>query len=215
MIIFTSLDVNNSLLTELEIESIIEDGTLREKVCKLKKRFLKKEAPYMEISDHDFLGLIFMMPSLKIALADGKISFFEERRLQRKARAYSKGKFWLKKDPVTSAMMFLIKKYDEWEDDFFDVLKSILQLTFQHNSLFRNMLQTGGVSTQNFKKDLLNAPVLFTRMLSSFFMDKDEELIQSKNISKLQYESIVDIGYKLGLNKLPLFEKFIATYSIK
>ncbi|MEQ8358167.1 MAG: hypothetical protein RH860_01675 [Cytophagales bacterium] len=203
------------MLTELEIESIIEDDTLREKVYKLKKRFLQKEAPFMEISDQDFLGLIFMMPSLKIALADGKISFFEERRLQRKARSYSKGKFWLKKDPVSSAMMFLIKKYDLWEEEFFEVLKSILKITFQHNTLFRNMLETGDVSSQDLKKDLLNAPVLFTRMLTSFFMNHDDELIQSKNISRLQFETIVDIGNKLELNSLPLFKKFIATYSVK
>lgn len=203
------------MLTELEIESIIEDETLRVKVYELKKRFLKEEAPYMEIGDADFLGLIFMMPSLKIALADGKITFFEEISLQKKARAYSKGKFWLKKDPVSSAMTFLIKSYEKWEDEFFEMLKVILNVTFQHNTLIRNMLHTGDVSSQDFKTDLLTSPLLFKRMLTSFFMNNDKELIKSKNISKLQFDTIADIGNRLDLNNLPLFKKFISTYSIK
>lgn len=203
------------MLTELEIEAIIADENLRAEVYELKKRFLMEEAPYMEISDQDFLGLILLAPSLKIALADGSVSFFEEKRLNKKARSYSKGKYWLKKDPVTTAMNFLLKKFDKWEEEFFSVLKNILKITFNKNDLLRNMLETGDVSSQSFKKDILNAPNLFKRMMVSFFVDKDEELIKSKNISQLQFETIKDIGTKLEFDNLPLFQRFIKTYNVK
>lgn len=203
------------MLSELEIEAIIKDEELRNNVYQLKKEFLKSEAPYMEISDEDFLGLIFLTPSIKIALADGSVSFFEERQLQRKARSVSKGRFWLKKDPVTVAMNFLIKNYIKWEDRFFDVLKDILARTFQQNELLRAMLRTGDVSSQSLHKDLINTPALFTRMFASFFVNKDEELIKSKNISELQFRAIEETGIKLGFQDLPLYQKFMATYTIK
>jgi hypothetical protein len=111
-------------------------------------------------------------------------------------------------------MSFLIKSYDKWEDEFFKVLKEILKLTFQQNTLLRTMLETGDISSQNLNKDLLHAPLLFTRMLTSFFMNRDDELIKSKNISKLQFETIKDIGHKLEFDRLPLFEKFINTYNV-
>ena len=81
------------MLTETEINSILQNPELKDEVYELKKRFLKEEAPYMEISDEDFLGLLILAPSIKISLADGSISFFEERRLKRKARMFCSGKF--------------------------------------------------------------------------------------------------------------------------
>ena len=48
--------------------------------------FLKTEAPYLEISDEDFFSLVVMAPTIGIAMADGKITLFEEMALNKKAR---------------------------------------------------------------------------------------------------------------------------------
>jgi len=98
------------MLTETEINSILQNPELKEEVYELKKKFIKEEAPYLEICNEDFLGLLILAPSIKLSLADGNISFFEEARLKRKARRFCKGKFrFFSKDPISVAMPFLIK----------------------------------------------------------------------------------------------------------
>ena len=88
------------MLTTNEISIILEDTEVLESVQKLKKDFRNKEAPYLDISDHDFLSLIIMMPSISITLSTGSISLLEEMALNKKARIISQGGHYLKKDPV-------------------------------------------------------------------------------------------------------------------
>ncbi len=204
------------MLTETEIDSILQNQELKEEVYELKKRFIKEEAPYLEISDEDFLGLLILSPSIKISLADGTISFFEEQRLKRKARMFCKGKFqFFKKDPISIAMPFLVKNFRKWEKEFLDVLKDVLVITLRQNKMFTHMLTTADVSSQDLTKDLLNAPNLLSGAMASMFVNRDEELIKSKNISKNQYNAIKEIGHALELDKLPMFGKFVDTYSVK
>lgn len=204
------------MLTETEIDSILQNQELKQEVYELKKRFLKEQAPYMEISDEDFLGLVILAPSIKLSLADGTVSFFEEVRLKRKARMFCKGKFrFFSKDPISVAMPFLIKNFSKWEKDFFDVLKDVLNKTLRQNKMFVHMLRTADVSSQDLTKDLLNAPNLLSGAMASIFVNRDEELIKSKNISKSQYEAIKEIGHLLELDQLPMFDKFVDTYSVK
>ncbi len=204
------------MLTETEINSILQNPELKEEVYELKKRFLKEEAPYMEISDEDFLGLLILAPSIKISLADGSISFFEERRLKRKARMFCSGKFqFFSKDPISVAMPFLIKNFEKWESDIFEVLKDVLTKTLRQNKMFTQMLQTADVSSQDLTRDLLNAPNLLSGAMASIFVNRDEELIKSKNISEKQYQAIKEIGQYLEFDQLPLFGKFVDTYSVK
>ena len=66
------------MFTEYEIETMVEIPEILEAALELKKDFLKTEAPYLEINDHDFYSLIMMAPTIGIALADGTISLFEE-----------------------------------------------------------------------------------------------------------------------------------------
>ncbi|MGB3465403.1 MAG: hypothetical protein WBA74_09035, partial [Cyclobacteriaceae bacterium] len=88
------------MFTEYEIETMVERESILSAVNELKIDFLKTEAPYLEISDHDFLSLVMMTPTVGIALANGSVSLFEELALNRKARKLSKGGYFIKKDPV-------------------------------------------------------------------------------------------------------------------
>ena len=204
------------MLTETEIDSLLENEEIRKEVYGLKKSFLKEEAPYMEISDEDFLGLVLLTPSIKLSLADGTISLFEEIRLRRKARMFCKGNFmFFRKDPISVAMPFLIKNYDKWESAFMVVLKNVLGKSLRQNAMFKSMLETSAVSSQDLTKDLLQAPALLSGALASIFVDRDKELLASKNISQDQFLAIREIGEALELDRLPLFEKFINTYSVK
>ena len=48
------------MLTVNEISIILEDHNVLESVQELKNAFRSKEAPHLDISDHDFLSLIII-----------------------------------------------------------------------------------------------------------------------------------------------------------
>ena len=119
------------MFTEAEIAVIIENQEIEKVVESLKTHFIQKEAPYFEISNHDFLSLILLSPVVGKAMANNNISFREEMSLQKKARKLSKGGFFLSKDPVADAMKYLIKKFDQWEDEFYSSIKSVFYILFE------------------------------------------------------------------------------------
>jgi len=204
------------MLTANEITIILEDPEVLESVQKLKSDFCKKEAPYLDISDHDFLSLIIMMPSISITLSTGDISLLEEMALNKKARTISKGGYYLKKDPVVYAMSFLINNASEWEDRFFQSIKLALAKSFDKSLIEGEDLDSAKISEREFKKRLMNAPYMFIRFLHSFFWDDThEDLSDKRRISKVEFKKVQEIGEKLDLSKTIIFRKFLDTFDVK
>ncbi len=204
------------MLTANEITIILEDTEVLESVQKLKSDFCKKEAPYLDISDHDFLSLIIMMPSITITLSTGDISLLEEMALNKKARTISKGGYYLKKDPVVYAMSFLVKNASEWEDRFFQTIKLAMAKSFDKSLIEGEDLDSAKISEREFKKRLMNAPYMFIRFLHSFFWDDThEDLSDKRRISKVEFKKVQEIGIKLDLSKTIIFRKFLDTFDVK
>ena len=204
------------MFTENEISHIIENPEILEAVQQLKNDFRKKEAPYLEISDHDFFSLIMMMPSVGIALANGAISLIEEMSLNKKARKVSKGGYFRKKDPVVYAMKFLIKNAANWEDRFYEVIRLSMEKSFDMNVVIDNETDAAGLNDHDYKKLLCNSPYIFIRFLHSFFWDDDHEnLTESRRISKVEFDKVGLIGEKLGLDKTLIFRKFLDSFDVK
>jgi len=204
------------MLTANEISIILEDQEVLESVQKLKRDFRKKEAPYLDISDHDFLSLIIMMPCVSITLSTGEISLIEEMALNKKARTISKGGYYLKKDPVVYAMSFLIKNASHWEDRFYKTIKTVMFKSFDKTLINDDELDSDKVSEREFKKRLMNAPYMFIRFLHSFFWDDThEDLSDKRRISKVEFEKVKEIGEKLELSKTIIFKKFLDTFDVK
>jgi len=204
------------MLTANEITIILEDPEVLEMVQKLKSDFRKKEAPYLDISDHDFLSLIIMMPSISITLSTGEISLLEEMALNKKARTISKGGYYLKKDPVVYAMSFLVKNASEWEDRFFQTIKLAMTKSFDNSLIEGEDLDSTKISEREFKKRLMNAPYMFIRFLHSFFWDDThEDLSDKRRISKVEFKKVQEIGEKLDLSKTIIFRKFLDTFDVK
>lgn len=205
------------MFTEYEIDTMVELPEVLSATQALKKDFCKTEAPYLEISDHDFFSLIMMTPTLGIALADGSVSLFEELALNKKARKLSKGGYFMKKDPVVYAMKFLLKKYDIWNEKFFSVL-----ITAMHSSFDMHKMETQHfdhdieVTYEEYKKEVLNTPYILIRFIASFFLENDEEIISTnRHIGRNEYLQLLKIGEQLGLNKLPVFQMFCKTFDQK
>ncbi len=202
------------MFTEYEIETMCEIPAIQEATLELKKEFLKTEAPYLEINDHDFFSLVMMAPTVGIALADGHISLFEEIALNKKARKLSKGGYFMKKDPVVYAMKFLIKNYYNWSDKFFDVLKVAMSAACDLNSVSQRKIDTSGdVDYQAYKKEVLTSPYILIRFIASFFLENDEDIINSNHkVGKEEYQRILLVGEKLGLDQLVVFQMFCQTF---
>ena len=203
------------MFTEYEVETIVEDQEILDATIALKKDFIRNEAPYLEISDHDFFSLILMAPIVGIALANDSVSLFEELALNKKARKLSKGGYFMKKDPVVYAMKFLISKYDLWEEKFFDVLKLTMTRTFDKSALMREFNPDDEVTSSAYKREVLATPYILIRFISSFFLEQDEDIINNRSIAKIEYECLLDIGRKLELDQVPVFHMFCKTFNVK
>lgn len=202
------------MFTEYEIETMVEIPEILEATLELKKEFLKIEAPYLEINDHDFFSLVMMAPTVGIALADGTISLFEEIALNKKARKLSKGGYFMKKDPVVYAMKFLIKNYYNWSDKYFHVLKVAMNSSCNLENVPQRRIDTSGeVDYKEYKKEVLNSPHILIRFIASFFLENEEDIINSAHkVGKEEYQRMLLIGEKLGLDNLVVFQMFCQTF---
>ena len=196
---------------------MIENQEVVNTIKSLKKEFLKTEAQFLEINDHDFLSLVLLSPSVGIALANGTVSLFEELALNKRARQLSKGGYFMKKDPVVIAMGYLIKNYDNWEDMFMKYLKDLMSNVLDIHSVEYQDVADEDITPVSFRKEVLKAPYGFVRFLSSFFCSEDVDVInaESRNIAKIEYEKVLELGTKLGLDKIPIFRHFCATYNVR
>lgn len=204
------------MFTEYEIDTMMEIREIQQETFELKKYFIKNEAPYLELSDHDFFSLVMMAPTIGIAKADGKVTLFEELALNKKARKLSKGGYFMKKDPVVYGMKFFIQKYEDWEDNFYDLLTKAMHGTFNLSELQTNDHVPEEVTYEDYKKEVLASPYILIRFISSFFLENDEDIINNRRtIGKSEYKSIQHIGEKLGLDKVRVFQMFSKTFDVK
>ncbi|PIB35258.1 hypothetical protein BFP72_07535 [Reichenbachiella sp. 5M10] len=203
------------MFTEFEIETLIEIEEVKQATVTLREEFVKKEAPYLEISTLDFFSLVMMTPTVGIALANGSVSLWEEMSLNRKARKLSQGGGFLKKDPVSFALKFLIKKYDFWELKFLAVIRLAMEASFDIGHLEQAYDQDSKVTLSQYRREVLHAPYIFIRFLSSFFLEDDERIISPRDTNAVDHARLQEIGKKLGLHKIPLFHYFCATFEVE
>jgi hypothetical protein len=198
------------MFNETEITILLKNKPVEKVVQQLKKDFISKEAPYLALSDHDFFALILLSPEVGIKNADNRISLAEELSLQRKARKYSKGGFFLSKDPVVDALKFLIKKFNVWENEFYSVI----------NQCFHTLLKPDTIALINdaeisFEHKVMHSPYLLIRFISSLFLEKIEDIWNPGTIKKIEYDKIIEIGDKIGLNNYLIFKEFTSKYHLK
>jgi hypothetical protein len=203
------------MLSEQEISALIDDPALLESIQNVKKDFKEHEAPYLEISDHDFFCLILLMPNVKIALAKGSISLLEEMALQKKARMVSKGGYFLKKDPVVYALKFLIPSAGKWEDKFFDVICMAMNQAIDIASIRKVQDGFEKIHSPNFDKLVFKAPYIFIRFMQTFFWDENFYVPDEQRfISQIEFEQLVKTGKRLKIENTIIFRKFLANFIV-
>ena len=203
------------MFTEYEIESLVENKAIMAATEELKKEFIKKEAPYLEISDEDFFSLLMMAPTVGVALADDSVTFFEEMALNKKARKLSKGGYFFQKDPVVFAMKYLLKSYKDWEDKFLAVVRIAMESSFDIKALEKDFDPNEEFTLSQYRMEVLACPYIFVRFLISFFLDGEDDMFEETTITETDLDTLKSIGEKLGLNKIPVFHHFCQTFIVK
>lgn len=203
------------MFTENEIATLIEIPEVLDATIKARDNFKANQVEYLDIIDHDFLSLVMMAPSVGLALANGSVSLFEELALNKMARKMSKGGYFLKIDPVCHGMKFLIDDYDKWELSFFEVIKVAMSETIDKKSLSVTDSTKDERAIISFARDLMGVPYVLVRFMSSFFLHDEVEIVDSRPISRVEFDKIVDIGNKLELNDLHVFKSFCNTFEVR
>ncbi|MEL7001857.1 MAG: hypothetical protein AAFN93_03885 [Bacteroidota bacterium] len=203
------------MFSENEIATMIDIKSIQEATQQAKSKFVNKEVELLEISDHDFLSLVMMTPAIGVALANGSISLFEELALNKMARKMSKGGYFLKADPVAHAMKYLIGSFDEWESEFIEVIKICMKATFDLDKLNKLVSVHSEDPIKCFARDLMNVPYIFVRFLSTMILNDESDIVDSRNISQVEFAKIMDLGEKLGLADIPVFQSFGKTFQVK
>ena len=204
------------MFTENEIGALILDPEIRDSTEKLREDFIEKEAPYLEISAHDFLSLILLTPSVGIALANNSVSLMEEMALNKKARRYSKGGYFLKQDPVVNAMGYLIKHYDVWSEIFFAHLKKFIEIMLDKEELMKSNIASAETTDQEYCVELLKAPFVLVRFISSFLSNADDEdLSVERRLNQNEYDRIIEILEKVDLINIPIVKRHLIKLVVK
>lgn len=203
------------MFSESEITALIEDPELLESIRILKKQFKKEEAPYLEISDHDFFCLVLLMPSVAIALSKGPVSLMEEMALHKKARTVSKGGYYLKKDPVVYALRFLIDASDHWEEKFYELIRQAMQESLEDPNIRFPGKESEKQSDQPFQQLIFKASYLLIRFMQTFFWEENDVILNEKRrISKAEYDKMEEIGQRLNLENTLIFKKFLDNFDV-
>ena len=204
------------MFTENEINALVVHPKISELTTQLKDEFIEKCAPYLEISNHDFMSLAILTPTIGVALSNGSVSLIEEMTLNKKARKLSKGGYWMKKDPVVYAMGHLIKHFDEWSDRFLSYLRIVVDLSCNRQELLKSEVDRDEVTDEEFLIEVLKAPFIFIRLLSSFFHnDEEEDFVARRNISRMEYDRMLGYADAIGMGDIPIFKKYITKLNVK
>ncbi len=204
------------MFTENEVNALLNYPGIFDEVADLKQKFIDEEAEFLEIEEHDFLSLILLTPSVGIALSNGSISLFEEMALNKKARKLSKGGYWMKTDPVVFAMDHLIKGYDKWSPVFYAHIKKLMHQTVDVNVLHDTSFKLDNTDASKQCVQILKAPFIVIRFLTSFFMnDEEEDILAERNISKIEYDRVNEIADQLGFTELPLYQIYHSKLVVK
>lgn len=203
------------MLTESELVTLMEDQEVLDSILELKRDFTDAESKFTDLSDDDFISLVLLAPSVGVALANGSISLFEELSLNKKARSLSRKSYFLKRDPLAHALKYLIQHFDEWEDRFYALIRMTMFSTLRRNEVLWHAFRNPNSSTGDMGMDILNAPYIFVKLITFLFLEEENDMLNRRSISQVEYDKIVAIGKSLDLSGVPSFTTFIGGFDVR
>lgn len=203
------------MFSENEVAMLLYRNEVRELVRDIHVEFVQREAPYMDLSLHDFLSLVLLTPCAGVALANGKVSLMEELALGRLGRRMSEGGYIITQDPVVHTMVQLIPRFSIWEARFLGIIREILQRTLDLEMIRKIRPAEISDPVMRFASVVLLVPHILVRVLSSFVLNENSDLCERRRISKVEHNKIASLGKELNLSELPVFTSFLQTFDVK
>jgi len=199
------------MFTENEVGQLLLIPDVQDVVEKLHRTFREEECEFREISLHDFFSGMLMAPSIALAGVDGATSLFEELSLNKKARVFSKGGYFLRQDPVVNMVTHLQSKFQLWESRFFKGINKILiavipEIYAGENSKTKDL---------GYFLAVMKSSYILIKFLETFFLPEGEEITNKRRISILEHQKIISIGNQLQLSEIGSFRNFVKTFEIK
>ncbi len=194
---------------EFEMAALLANRVIQSQVQRLKAQWA-----FRDLDDGDFFSLLLLAPAIGLAMANGSISLYEELALNKKARHFSKGNYFLRKDPISEGMSKFINDFAQFEQPSYELLASVLANALAH--------YPGGVlrpaqtefDPPDFRVVLFNGPYVVVKMLGTLFLNDEDLILQPRGISRIEYDKLVVIGQHLGLGNTEIFQAFCQTYTL-
>ena len=210
---FHQSEASTVMFTENEVGQLLEIPDVRVVVERLHKTFKEEEREFREISLHDFLSGMLMAPSVALSRVDGTTSLFEELSLNKKARRFSKGGYFLGQDPVVRMVIHLQSRFQCWEARFFEGIKIICKAVIPEISAGEHSKLTD--PDRSIFLTVMKSSYILIRFIETFFLPEGEEITNKRCISILEYQKILTIGDQLQLSEIGSFRNFIKTFEVK
>ncbi len=201
------------MFTENEVGQLLLIPDVQDIVEKLHRTFREEECEFREISLHDFLSGMLMAPAIALAGVDGDTSLFEELSLNKKARVFSKGGYFLRQDPVVNMVTYLQSKFQLWESRFFRGINKILIVVIPEISAGENSKTTD--PDPGYFLAVMKSSYILIKFLETFFLPEGEEITNKRRISILEHQKIISIGDQLQLSEIVSFRNFVKSFEIK
>ena len=98
-----------------------------------------------------------------------------------------------------------------------DYLKHLMNTVLDLKTVEYQDVPDEEITAEAFRKEILKAPYGFVRFLSSYFCSEDVDIInaESRNINRVEFEKVEDLGQKLELDRFPIFRHFCSTYNVR
>ncbi len=194
---------------ELEIAALLTNRTIQSQVQQLKAQWA-----FRDLDDGDFFALLLLAPAIGLAMANGSISLYEELALNKKARHFSKGNYFLRKDPIMEGMSKFINDFAQFEQPSYELLARVMANALaRYPEVALRPAQTE-FDPPDFRAVLLNGPYVVVKMLGALFLNDEDLILQPRGISRTEYDKLVIIGQYLGLGNTEIFQAFCQTYTL-
>lgn len=200
------------MLTENELVALADAPQVKELITSLRLSFNDLEEDFVNIIEEDFTALVLLTPAVGIALANREISFFEELMLNKKARQLSRNSYFISKDPVVHAMKYLVVHFVDWENQFYEVIRLMIdELLTKNNTNKDDLMKQYQLGNEEL---ILANPPLFVKLIQFLFVEVEEDFFAIRKVSAYEYKKIMEISKKLKINDLPIFQRFYDTFGV-
>ncbi|TAF33511.1 MAG: hypothetical protein EAZ57_10335 [Cytophagales bacterium] len=203
------------MLNDIEINTLLLDSVVEQKLIMVRGVLADVNESLQLIPIQDILAVVLISPAIGIALANGKVSIFEELSLEHKLKFLTRRRSLARTDLAFTAFSVVMGGFDDLEDMLYDALKEIVNFSLNKQVEVKELLLKEDLSQMEWNVVAMNAPYFLIKMLKLiFFIDSQSNALEH-TVLLIELEKIKSIGQSLELDQMPIFGKFCESFTLK